>query len=109
MPPVADDLRALGCRPGAKRLAPAEVQQRLAAIPGWSLAENGIERSFYFDSYAKTVAFVNAVARLAEAEDHHPDMHVSHRRCTLRFTTHSAGGLTLNDFICAARVDALEA
>ena len=52
-------------------------------------------------------AFVNAVAWIAHREDHHPDMAFGYHRCTLRLNTHSVGGISLNDFICAAQVDAL--
>jgi 4a-hydroxytetrahydrobiopterin dehydratase len=104
----AVDLRAMRCEP--RRGSPMtneEAQRWLAAVPEWRLAGREIERTFEHASYAATIAFVNAVAQLAEAEDHHPDMLVGYRRCTVRFSTHRTGGLSLNDFVCAAKVDAL--
>jgi 4a-hydroxytetrahydrobiopterin dehydratase len=88
-------------------LADADIRARLAEAPGWRLAEGAIEKRFDFADYHRTMAFVNAVAWIAHAEDHHPDLAVSYDRCTVRFNTHSVGGISINDFICAAKVDAL--
>ena len=76
---------------------------------GWGLDEAGhsIQRAFKFRNFHETMAFVNAVAWIAHTEDHHPDMAVGYNRCTVQFSTHAVGGLTENDFICAARIDAL--
>jgi 4a-hydroxytetrahydrobiopterin dehydratase len=75
----------------------------------WSLAadKQGISRVFKFSNYYETIAFVNALAWIAHREDHHPDLEVGYNRCTVNYSTHSVGGLSKNDFICAARVDAL--
>ena len=75
----------------------------------WSMSDDGlaIQRSFRFDNYYQTIAFVNALAWVAHGEDHHPDLEVGYNRCLVRFSTHSVGGLSENDFICAARIDAL--
>jgi len=71
-------------------------------------AEQGtLVREIRFKNYYQTIAFVNALAWIANQEDHHPDLEVSYNRCTVHFSTHSIGGLSLNDFICAARLDAL--
>jgi 4a-hydroxytetrahydrobiopterin dehydratase len=88
-------------------MTPAEVAQHLLAAPGWQLAGGAIERSFSFANYHHTMAFVNAVAWVAHAEDHHPELHVTYNRCSVRFNTHSVGGISINDFICAAKLDAL--
>lgn len=109
--PDADvDLRRLTCtaRAGAP-LSRAQAEQLLARVPGWGLADAGgaIERSFRFRNYYETIAFVNAQAWIANREDHHPDLHVGYNRCTVRFSTHSVGGLSENDFICAAKINAL--
>ncbi len=85
----------------------SEVATHLALAPGWKLSGNAITRSCSFADYHHTMAFVNAVAWIAHAEDHHPELLVSYGRCTLRFNTHSVGGISINDFICAAKVDAL--
>jgi len=66
-----------------------------------------ISRAFKFESYQRTIAFVNAVAWIAESQDHHPDLEVGYRMCTVTYTTHAIKGLSLNDFICAAKIDAL--
>ncbi len=75
----------------------------------WSSIEDGkvIQRTFRFKNYYQTIAFVNALAWVAHAEDHHPDLEVGYNRCTVNYSTHSVGGLSENDFICAARIDAL--
>ena len=88
-------------------MSDAEVTQHLAHAPGWVLADGAIQKRFGFGDYHRTMAFVNALAWVAHAEDHHPDLLVSYAHCTVRFNTHSVGGISINDFICAAKVDAL--
>jgi 4a-hydroxytetrahydrobiopterin dehydratase len=97
------------CKPleGHSAMSAAEVQRHLADAPGWAIADGSIEKTFRFEDYHRTMAFVNAVAWIAHREDHHPDIAFSYNRATLRFNTHSVGGISLNDFICAAKVDAL--
>ena len=97
------------CQPleGQPALTATEVATHLALALGWQATTGAIERSYNFADYHRTMAFVNAVAWIAHAEDHHPDLQVSFNRCTVRFNTHSVGGLSINDFICAAKVDAL--
>jgi 4a-hydroxytetrahydrobiopterin dehydratase len=105
-----DPLRALAamrCHPGAGRLATEGLRERLASLPGWSHAADRIEKTFRFADYERTIAFVNAVAALAQREDHHPDLGVHYDRCVVAWSTHSAGGVTLNDCICAAKVEAI--
>jgi 4a-hydroxytetrahydrobiopterin dehydratase len=96
---------ALHCRPGAPRLPDDEVREGLATLPGWTLVENRIEKAFRFPGYCQTIAFVNAVAFIAQGEDHHPDLSVHYDRCIVAFSTHSAGGVTQNDIICATRIE----
>jgi 4a-hydroxytetrahydrobiopterin dehydratase len=97
------------CSPleGHSAMSFADVERHLRGAPGWTLANGAIEKTFRFDDYHRTVAFVNAVAWIAHREDHHPDIAFGFNRCTLRFNTHSVGGISINDFICAAKVDAL--
>ena len=102
-------LAALHCRPGAPQLASNELRDRLACLPGWTAIENRIEKTFRFADYHATIAFVNAVASVAHSEDHHPDLGVHYDRCIVSWSTHSAGGVTLNDCICAAKVEAFAA
>lgn len=107
------ELTAQHCEPcegGVKPLGRAEAETLLARVNGaWSLDENATEirREFAFKGFYKTMAFVNAVAWIANAEGHHPDMEVGWGRCLVRYTTHAIDGLSQNDFICAAKIDAL--
>ena len=75
----------------------------------WAIDEAGkeISRTFSFKNYYQTMAFVNALAWIAHGEDHHPDIEVGYSRCHVRYSTHAIGGLSENDFICAAKIDAL--
>jgi len=104
-----NDLLLAQCDPKAP-LMDADTRTRvLAQLPGWLAdAENKvIGRRFGFANFYQTMAFVDAVAEIAHAQDHHPEMLVGYDACTVSFTTHSRGGLTLNDVICAAQVSAL--
>ena len=85
------------------------MRELLAQVPEWELAENGhaLVRTFAFPDYYRTMSFVNALAHVANREDHHPDLSVHYDRCVVRFSTHDVGGLSENDFICAAKADAL--
>lgn len=80
-----------------------EVAERLKALPGWSLQGVSIWKRFRFKSYLSGLDFANKVGRLAEQEDHHPDIHIGWRRVTLTFSTHAIKGLSQNDFIMAAK------
>lgn len=93
----------------AAQLAGPGLAAQLAELPHWSVRDGALQREFAFADFHRTIGFVNAVAWMASGQDHHPDLNVSYSRCTVRWRTHSAGGITLNDFICAARTDALAA
>ena len=98
------------CTHGAPALDDALVQALLAAVPDWHVDGNRLEREFAFRDFHETMEFVNALAFMIHREDHHPDLTLGYRRCTAAWTTHSAGNrLTDNDFICAAKADALYA
>ena len=95
---------------GSPALPSDAVQTLQAELHGdWSVANDGkaIQRSFRFKNYYETIAFVNVQAWIAHREDHHPDLEVGYNRCVVRYSTHSVGGLSENDFICAAKLDAL--
>ena len=92
---------------GQPAMSDAEVMQQLAHAPGWVLADGAIQKRYDFADFHQTMAFVNALAWVAHREDHHPDLMLSYSRCTVRFNTHSVAGISSNDFICAAKVDAL--
>ena len=91
------------------RLPPARIAELLPQVPGWELVEDGhaLSRTFPFENYYETMAFVNALAFIANAEDHHPDLGVHYNRAVVRYSTHDVGGLSENDFICAAKIEAL--
>jgi 4a-hydroxytetrahydrobiopterin dehydratase len=95
------------CEQGGAPLAGAEIDRYLAGLTEWDLAQNVIAKRFEFKNYYHTMAFVNAVAWIAHHEGHHPDLLVSYNACRVSYTTHALGGLSENDFICAAKVDAL--
>ena len=107
------ELAAAHCTPlrGAEhQLSPERIADLLNALPdGWRLIDDGpaIEKTFRFDDYHRTMAYVNALAFIAHAEDHHPDLGVHYNRCVVRFSTHDVGGLSINDFVCAAKAEAL--
>ena len=88
------------------RLAESAIQEKLRAIPGWEREGDAIRRTYAFDGFKSAMAFVNRVAALADARDHHPDMLVQYSRVTLTLSTHDAGGLTDRDFALAREIDA---
>jgi len=102
--------RCLPCEGGVAPLSIDSVQSLLEQPhPDWQTSgeDHGIVRVFAFANYYETMAFVNAVAWVAHQEDHHPDLQVVYNRCTVSYTTHAIGGLSENDFICAAKIDEL--
>jgi 4a-hydroxytetrahydrobiopterin dehydratase len=102
-------LSALNCRAGAPLLMVSELMLRLNALPGWDYADNRIAKTYRFANYYETIAFVNGIAYVAHRQDHHPEMSVHFNRVTVSFATHDVGGVTLNDCICAARIEELSA
>ena len=101
------DLLAARCRPTTTALDAAETARLLALAPGWTIENKQLVRTFGFTNYYRTMAFVNALAFLSHAEDHHPEMTVTYKNCIVRYDTHTAQGLSDNDFICAAKANAL--
>jgi 4a-hydroxytetrahydrobiopterin dehydratase len=101
------ELLAGHSRPTKTALDAAEAERLLTLVPGWAIEQNQLVRTFGFSNYYRTMAFVNALAFLSHAEDHHPEMTVTYKNCIVRYDTHTAGGLSLNDFICAAKASAL--
>ncbi|MFV2003971.1 MAG: 4a-hydroxytetrahydrobiopterin dehydratase [Gammaproteobacteria bacterium] len=76
--------------------------------PQWSLnkKDKTISNTYTFKNYYQTMAFANVIAQIAHQQDHHPDLLISYNRCTVTYSTHSVGGLSVNDFICAAKINA---
>ena len=94
-------------KPGTPAVTAKEVDRLIEGLRGWKASGGQISKTYSFKNYYETMAFVNAVAWVSHREDHHPDMEVGYNRCVVHYSTHSVGGLSENDFICAAKVDAL--
>jgi len=92
-------------------MSPTALVTALAKHVGWGLVGDGadvaIAKTYRFANYYETISFVNAVAFIANAQDHHPDLSVHFNRCVVRFNTHDVGGISQTDFDCAAKIDAL--
>ncbi|MCM8613218.1 MAG: 4a-hydroxytetrahydrobiopterin dehydratase [Candidatus Accumulibacter sp.] len=105
------DLAADRCRPlrGTEHaIDPMQATQMLVDLPGWQIDATGVLwKRFGFDRYTGAVLFVNIVAGLAERENHHPDLEVGYGHVIVRYSTHDVGGLSRNDFVCAAKIEAL--
>lgn len=102
--------RCRPCEGGIPAFTRAQAQQALQQLGGgWSLADDGqsIRREFAFRDFYRTMSFVNALAHIANIEDHHPDLEVGYNYCRVRYWTHAVGGLSENDFICAAKIEQL--
>jgi len=95
------------CEGGVPPMGEAEIRDQLAALPGWEYRHGALVRVYRFKNYYRTMAFANAVAWLAHQEDHHPELVVNYKTCEVRYRTHAVGGISENDFICAAKVDQL--
>ncbi len=102
--------RCKPCEGGVAPLNRAQAQDLMKQVSSeWRLSEDArlIRREFRFKDFYRTMSFVNAVAHVANIEDHHPDLEVGYGACRVQFTTHAIKGLSENDFICAAKVDQL--
>lgn len=100
----------MNCSFSPSALSAPDVASMLAELDGWTVNGARIERRYLLRDYHETIAFVNALAWMTHQQDHHPDLAVTYNSCTVSYCTHSAGGqLTNNDFICAAKADALYA
>jgi 4a-hydroxytetrahydrobiopterin dehydratase len=98
------------CEGGMQAMTREQAEQALVKLnSGWELDSEArmLKREFRFKGYNKTIGFVNALAWIANEEGHHPDLEVSYDRCLVRWTTHAVGGLSENDFICAAKTSLL--
>jgi 4a-hydroxytetrahydrobiopterin dehydratase len=96
------------CEGGVAPLTRAAADELLLRLdPAWTLDEQAasLRREFTFRDFYRTMSFVNAVAHVANIEDHHPDLEVGYNVCRVRYSTHAIGGLSENDFICAAKLD----
>lgn len=105
-----NELAAKRCKPCEGGVAPfsdAEARDMLKQLRGWSLEDGRLVKLYPFRNYHHTMAFVNALAWISHREDHHPDLEVGYNKCRVSYSTHALNGLSENDFICAAKCDAL--
>jgi 4a-hydroxytetrahydrobiopterin dehydratase len=93
----------------SKALDNNQISEHLNKLPGWSFTDGEITKTYSFKDYYQTMAFVNATAWISHHENHHPDLEVGYNECRVRYSTHSIGGISENDFICAAKVEKLNA
>jgi len=98
--------RCVPCEGGVPTLNRTEVERLLAEVPGWAVAGKWITKEFKFKNFVAAMRFVNQVAELAESEGHHPDIHIHYNRVRFDIWTHAIDGLSENDFILAAKIDA---
>ncbi len=89
-------------------LSEAEIQERLKSLTGWEFVGKGIQKRFSLKSFAPAMQFVNKVAELAEAEQHHPDIAINYNLVTLVLSTHSEGGVTTRDIALASKIDSIK-
>jgi len=99
--------KCVPCEGGVAPLTPAQVGPLLKGLEGWALDGGAIAKTYRFKDYHETMAFVNAAAWVSHREDHHPDLLVGYNQCRVSYITHAINGLSENDFICAAKLDAL--
>jgi 4a-hydroxytetrahydrobiopterin dehydratase len=99
--------KCVPCEGGVAPLTPEQIRPMLKGLQGWALDGKVIAKTYQFRNYFDTMAFVNAAAWISHREDHHPDMLVGYNQCRVSYITHAIDGLSENDFICAAKLDAL--
>jgi 4a-hydroxytetrahydrobiopterin dehydratase len=104
------NIRCVACEGGIPPLSKEEAKKFLNEVKDWRMDESHawITRRFSFKNFYHTMAFVNAVAWIANQENHHPDLEVGYNYCVIKYQTHAVSGLTKNDFICAAKINLLE-
>jgi len=104
------DLKNGKCKPCEGGIPPLDdeaADNMLGQLKGWQRSGNAIHKSYEFADYHAVIAFVNATAWVSHREDHHPDIEAAYNRVAVSYTTHAINGLSENDFICAAKIDAL--
>lgn len=110
MSEIAQDLVRKKCKPCEGGVAPmteVEIGRMLKGLQGWAYKDGMIRKTYSFKNYYQTTAFVNATAWISHREDHHPDIALGYNQCTVSYMTHAIKGISENDFICAAKIDAL--
>ena len=106
---VLTEKKCSPCEKGTKPLPPEKVREYLREIHGWQLLHNRtLRREFITKDFMEAVRLIQDISRIAEEENHHPDLHLTvYRRLAIELSTHSIGGLSENDFILAAKIDTL--
>ena len=108
---IKNDLAHQQCIERKTALTADSLPQWLALMPGWQIEDGKLCHTFAFKNYYQTLAFVNALAAMVHKQNHHPELTITYNQCIVRYDTHSVdqgrGGLSENDFICAARTDAI--
>lgn len=99
--------KCVPCEGGVSPLTADEAAILLRRLKGWTLTNGRLTKTYAFRNYHETMAFVNATAWISHREDHHPDLTVGYKECRVEYITHAISGLSQNDFICAAKIDAL--
>ena len=99
--------KCVPCEGGAAPFTDAQAKDMLASLKGWIIENNTLVKVYPFTNYYQTMAFVNALAWISHREDHHPDLSIGYNQCRVHYSTHAVEGLSENDFICAAKCDAL--
>ncbi len=105
-----NELVMAACRPipkGTPPLSGHDLEHLLSHVDGWEVEKDELVKTFQFEDHYQTMAFVNAVAWISHREDHHPRLVVGYDSCSVAYSTHTVGGLSENDFVCAAKVDHL--
>jgi 4a-hydroxytetrahydrobiopterin dehydratase len=107
---LEQDLGSKKCKPpkkGERPLTMRFIQGYLKQLSGWKRSGKEIVKTYEFKNFYETIGFVNALAYIANREDHHPDLEVGYKTCKVHYSSHEVGGLSLNDFICATKIDEL--
>ena len=106
---AASDLVTRHCAPceGGHPLAEVAARELLTQLKAWEIRAGKLVKTYAFKNYFETMAFVNGLALISHREDHHPELIVNYNKCEVRYDTHAVQGLTENDFICAAKADAM--
>ena len=110
MSEISEELVRKKCKPcegGEKPMTPIQIGHMLKGLTGWEYKNEMVRKTFKFKNYYETMAFANATAWISHREDHHPDIAVGYNQATVAYMTHAIKGISENDFICAAKVDAL--
>lgn len=110
MSEISEGLLRKKCKPcegGTAPMTPTQIGYMLNGLSGWEYKDGMVQKTFKFKNYHETMAFVNATAWISHREDHHPDIAVGYSQATVAYMTHAIKGISDNDFICAAKLDAL--